>query len=206
MEAVCAKTLRDVNRDSSENQRPKTFVKTICQIKSRRDSNRQPCFCDDTSRRLRPPGALDRSRVACDLERVEVLLKFNGPAVADRPDVGDLCFALLSLPVKPEVIITESHNSLAACTQKFRPRQRRVCQTPPLSVRKRLSAPQLSRDTGCGPPRANCQPQSRQCRQSNTTSLLRSRARLIVRRVFQYLRWYSRSIEIIPSNSLAHLG
>src|SRR6186997_1700003 len=54
-------------------------------------------------------GALDRSRVACDLERVEVLLELNGPAVADRPDVGDLCFAFLSLPVKSEVIVAESH-------------------------------------------------------------------------------------------------
>jgi len=52
------------------------------------------------------------------LERVEVLLKLNGAAVADRPDVGDLCFALLSLPVKPEVIVAESHNSLAAAALK----------------------------------------------------------------------------------------
>ena len=64
------------------------------------------------------PGALDRSRVACDLERVEVLLELNGPAVADRPDVGDLCSAFLSLPVKSEVIVAESHNSLAAVTLK----------------------------------------------------------------------------------------
>ena len=74
--------------------------------------------CDDTSRTLTPPRALDRSRIACDLERVEVLLKLNGAAVADRPDVGDLCFALLSLPVKPEVIVAESHNSLAAAALK----------------------------------------------------------------------------------------
>src|SRR6478609_9682615 len=74
--------------------------------------------CDATSRTLTPPGALDRSRVACDLERVEVLLKLNGPAVADRPDVGDLCFAFLRLPVKPEVIVAESHNSLAAVALK----------------------------------------------------------------------------------------
>ena len=59
-------------------------------------------------------GALDRSRIACDLERVEVLLELNGPAVADRPDVGDLCFAFLGLPMKPEVIVAESHNSLTA--------------------------------------------------------------------------------------------
>ena len=59
-------------------------------------------------------GALDCSRVACDLERVEVLLELNGPAAADRPNVGDLCFAFLSLPVKPEVIVAESHNFLAA--------------------------------------------------------------------------------------------
>ena len=70
--------------------------------------------CDDTSRTLTPLGALDRSRVACDLERVEVLLKLNGPAVADRPDMGDLCFAFLSLSVKPEIIVAESHNSLTA--------------------------------------------------------------------------------------------
>ena len=63
-------------------------------------------------------GALDRSRVACDLERVEVLLELNGPAVADRPDVGDLCVAFLSLPVKSEVIVAESHNSLAAVALK----------------------------------------------------------------------------------------
>src|SRR6058998_1382367 len=56
--------------------------------------------------------------VACDLERVEVLLELNGPAVADRPDVGDLCFAFLSLPVKPEIIVAESHNSLAAVALK----------------------------------------------------------------------------------------
>src|SRR5205823_6340634 len=74
--------------------------------------------CDDTSRTLTPPRALDRSQIACDLERVEVLLKLNGAAVADRPDVGDLCFALLSLPVKPEVIVAESHNSLAAAALK----------------------------------------------------------------------------------------
>src|SRR5881394_1629289 len=43
--------------------------------------------CDDTSRTLTPPRALDRSRIACDLERVEVLLKLNGAAVADRPAV-----------------------------------------------------------------------------------------------------------------------
>jgi hypothetical protein len=58
--------------------------------------------------------ALERSSVACDLERVEVLLELNGPTVADRPDVGDLCSAFLSLPVKSEVIVAESHNSLAA--------------------------------------------------------------------------------------------
>ena len=28
--------------------------------------------------------------------------------------MGDLCFAFLRLPVKPEVIVAESHNSLAA--------------------------------------------------------------------------------------------
>src|SRR5436190_2757740 len=71
--------------------------------------------CDDTSRTLTPPRALDRSRIACDLESVEVLLKLNGAAVADRPDVE-------------------------------------------------------------------------------------------VRRIFQYLRWYSRSIGIIPSNHRPHLG
>jgi hypothetical protein len=45
-----------------------------------------------------------------------------------------------------------------------------------------------SRYKGCGPPTANCQPRSRQCRQPNTTSLLRSRVRLNVRRVFQHPR------------------
>src|SRR2546422_176141 len=78
-----------------------------------------------------------------------------------------------------------------------RPKKRHVCRTPPLSVRKRLSAPQLFRDKGCGPPTANCQPRSRQCRQPNTTSLLRSRVRLNVRRVFEYLRWYSCSIALL---------
>ncbi len=61
---------------------------------------------------------MDRSRVACHLERVEVLLELNGPAVADCPDVGDLCFAFLSLPAKPEVIVAESHNSFAAVALK----------------------------------------------------------------------------------------
>ena len=63
-------------------------------------------------------GALDCSRVACDLERVEVLLELNGPTVADRPDVGDLCVAFLSLPVKSEVIVAESNNSLASVALK----------------------------------------------------------------------------------------
>jgi hypothetical protein len=52
------------------------------------------------------------------LERVEILLEFYGPTVADRPDVGDLCFAFLSLPAKSEVIVAESHNSLAAVAFK----------------------------------------------------------------------------------------
>jgi hypothetical protein len=52
------------------------------------------------------------------LERVEVLLKLDGPTVADRPDVGDLCFAFLTLPVKPEAIVAESHNSLTAVALK----------------------------------------------------------------------------------------
>ena len=63
-------------------------------------------------------GALDCSRVACNLERIEVLLELNGPTVADRPHVSDLCFAFFSLPVKPEVIVAESHNSLAAVALK----------------------------------------------------------------------------------------
>ena len=62
--------------------------------------------------------ALDSSRVACDLECVKVLLEPNGPAVADRPDVGDLCFAFLRLPVKSEVIVAESHDSLALVALK----------------------------------------------------------------------------------------
>src|SRR5438552_8454325 len=69
-------------------------------------------------RQNRGAGALKRSRVSCDLERVEVLLKLNGPAVANRPDVGDLCFAFFSLPMKPEVIVAESHDSLAAVALK----------------------------------------------------------------------------------------
>ena len=63
-------------------------------------------------------GALDSSRIPCDLERVEILLEFYGPTVANRPDVGDLCFAFLALPVKSEVIVAESHNSLAAVALK----------------------------------------------------------------------------------------
>src|ERR1700745_366874 len=62
----------------------------------------------------RGPGALECSRVSCDPERIEVLLELNGPTVADRPYMGDLCFAFFSLPVKPEVIVAESHDSLAA--------------------------------------------------------------------------------------------
>src|SRR5438094_7980774 len=69
-------------------------------------------------RQNRVPGALERSRVSCDPQRIEVLLELNGPTVADRPHVGDLCFAFFSLPVKPEVIVAESHNSLAAVALK----------------------------------------------------------------------------------------
>ena len=64
------------------------------------------------------PGALDRSRVACDLQRIEVLLELNSPTVADCPHVGDLCFAFFGLPAEPEVIVAESHNSLAAVALK----------------------------------------------------------------------------------------
>ena len=78
----------------------------------------QPTRKRASSRKVRGPGALDRSRVACDLERVEVLLELDGPAVANRPDVGDLCVAFLSLPVKPEVIVAESHNSRTAVALK----------------------------------------------------------------------------------------
>src|SRR5213593_4151369 len=78
----------------------------------------QPTRKRGSSRKVGGPGALDCSRVACDLERIEVLLELNGPAVADRPHVGDLCFAFLSLPVKFEVIVAESHNSLAAVALK----------------------------------------------------------------------------------------
>ena len=35
--------------------------------------------------------------VACDLECVQVLLELNSPAVADRPDVGDLYFCVPQL-------------------------------------------------------------------------------------------------------------
>src|SRR4029077_15218502 len=69
-------------------------------------------------RQNRGSGALDCSRVSCDPERIEVLLELNGPTVADRPHVRDLCFALLSLPVKPEVIVAESHDFLAAVALK----------------------------------------------------------------------------------------
>src|SRR5882757_886647 len=70
-------------------------------------------FIDWLGLRRNAHGALDRSRVACDLERVEILLELNGPAAADRPDVDHLCVAFLSLPVKSEAIVAESHNSLA---------------------------------------------------------------------------------------------
>ena len=63
-------------------------------------------------------GALDSPRITCDLERVEILLEFYGPTGADRPDVGDLCFVFPALPVKSEVIVAESHNSLAAVALK----------------------------------------------------------------------------------------
>src|SRR5207237_7348632 len=66
----------------------------------------------------RGPRALERSRVSCDPERIEVLLELNGPTVADRPHVGDLCFAFFSLPVKPKVIVAESHDFLAAVALK----------------------------------------------------------------------------------------
>src|SRR5207247_3444114 len=92
-------------RPSSERAWVRTFV-------------REPTRKRASSRKARGPGALDRSRVACDLERVEVLPELDGPAVANRRDVGDLCFAFLSLPVKPEVIVAESHNSLTAVALK----------------------------------------------------------------------------------------
>jgi len=88
---------------------------------------RQHKFLDETCRQKNEknymsdkiePGALERSRVSCDPERIEVLLELNGPTVADRPHVGDLCFAFFSLPVKPEVIVAESHNFLAAVALK----------------------------------------------------------------------------------------
>ena len=102
-----------------QNPSPKKFREKLY-VRSNPDETQinDHVVCDDTSRTLTPPRALDHSRIACDLERVEVLLKLNGPAVADRPDVGDLCFALLRLPVKPEVIVAESHNSLAAAALK----------------------------------------------------------------------------------------
>src|SRR5207237_10922714 len=78
----------------------------------------QPTRKRASSRKVRGLGALDRSRVACDLERVEVLLELDGPAVANRPDVGDLCFAFLSLPLKTAVIVAESHNSPTAVALK----------------------------------------------------------------------------------------
>jgi len=52
------------------------------------------------------------------LERVEILLELDGPVVADRLDVGDLCFAFLSLPVKPKIVVAERHNFLAAVALK----------------------------------------------------------------------------------------
>jgi hypothetical protein len=46
------------------------------------------------------------------------LLELNGPTVADRPDVSNLCFALFSLAVEPEVIVAESHDFLAGVALK----------------------------------------------------------------------------------------
>ena len=58
----------------------------------------------------RAHGALDSSRITCDLERVEILLELNGPSFADRPDVSDLCFEFLSSAAKPAMIVAENHN------------------------------------------------------------------------------------------------
>ena len=93
-------TLQQVNRHSGANGAPKNFHKKLYVIENR------------------GPGALECSRVACDLQRIEVLLELNGPTVAHRPHVGDLCFAFFSLPVKPELIVAESHDFLAAVALK----------------------------------------------------------------------------------------
>src|SRR4051812_28279338 len=53
------------------------------------------------------------AQVACDLQRVEVLLELNGPSFADCPDVSDLCFEILSSAAKPAMIVAEHHNSPA---------------------------------------------------------------------------------------------
>src|SRR5207249_8803555 len=112
----------------SQRDKPPSHLKQKCGFRRRLGLRRnvhgpkhlseQPTRKRASSRKARGPGALDRSRVACDLERVEVLLELDGPAVANRPDVGDLCFAFLSLPLKPEVIVAESHNSLTAVALK----------------------------------------------------------------------------------------
>ena len=73
--------------------------------------------CHSTADNLAvPPGVLNDSRVARDLEGVEVLLELYGSAFAHRPDVGHLRFTLLRLPGKPEVVIAESDNLIAAAT------------------------------------------------------------------------------------------
>ena len=53
-----------------------------------------------------------------NLQRVEVLLDLDSPAVTDRPDVGHLRLAFLGLPVKSEVIVAESNNPLASVALK----------------------------------------------------------------------------------------
>ena len=120
-------------------------------------------------------GPLDRSRVACDLERVEVLLELmDQPSAVGLARRGNLCSAFLQLGENLNDELAKSHNSLAAVALKDLVRVKDdFIETLPLTTRKCPSAPQLFHDKDCGPPTANCQPRSEEYHQPNTTSLLR---------------------------------
>src|SRR2546429_9837079 len=108
----------------SQRDKPLSHLKQKCGFRRRLGLRRnvhgsehlseQPTRKRASSRKARGPGALDRSRVACDMERVEVLTELDGTAVANRRDRGDLSFALLCLPVTPVALAADSHNSLTA--------------------------------------------------------------------------------------------
>jgi hypothetical protein len=72
---------------------------------------------------VRASGALDPGKVivaptpsagaVVDLKRVEELPELDSPAITDSPDVGDLCRALLDLPVKSESVIAARGEDLS---------------------------------------------------------------------------------------------